>query len=324
VTPELPNPAATGACSRCRTPLETGDLRCAVCALPAPLPPPRVVAEAAKVVRCTECNAAVAFSPDVQAPRCAFCGAVTAVEQPVDPVEIAQLAVAFVVDRDQAIAALRGWLGHRGWFAPATLNAEAVVESLMPIQWASWVVNAHAKVAWTADSDAGSRRAAWAPHAGVVQLDFGNLCVPASRGLKHDECALLVPYYDLTQVKAVAAVPGVVVEGFEAQRSAARKHVHAAMDAVAKVRVQPEIPGRRFRNIKVACQVERLSTDRVALPAWVMAYRFHDRVYRAIVHGQRREVVFGTSPKDPKKIALVVLLAAAVIAAIAFFALRHS
>ncbi len=322
MTPEVPVPAVSSACSRCRTPLELGDLRCAVCALPAPLPPPRVVGEAAKIVRCTECNAAVAFSPDVQAPRCAFCGAVTAVEQPVDPVEVATLAVPFAVGRDEATAALRGWLGKRGWFAPATLTADAVVESLVPIQWASWIVNANAKVAWTADSDAGSRRAAWAPHAGVVQLDFGNLCVPASRGLDHQECTLLVPYYDLGRVGAVpsgAAAAGVVVEGFEAQRSAARKHVHDAIDAVAKVRVQPQIPGTRFRNIRVACQVERLSTDRVALPAWVMAYRFHDRVYRAIVHGQRREIVFGTSPKDARKIALVVVAIAAAIAAIVAF-----
>jgi hypothetical protein len=316
--------AAGMACGRCRSPLEVGDLRCAVCALPAPVPQVRVAVEAVKIVRCTECNAAVAFSPDVQAPRCAFCGAVTAVEQPVDPVEAATLAVPFAVDRATATSSLRAWLSGRGWFAPSALQRDAVVEQLVPIQWASWVVNARAQVAWTADSDAGSRRAAWAPHAGEVELDFENLCVPASRGLDHGECSLLVPYYDLGAVKGVteeaaagaAAEADVVVESFEAQRSAARKHVHAAIEAVAKTRVEPRIPGRRFRNVKVACMVERLSTDRVALPAWVMAYRFRSRVYRAIVHGQRREVVFGTSPIDPKKVALVVAAVAAVIFAI--------
>jgi hypothetical protein len=321
-----PEPAAGLACGRCASPLERGDLRCAVCALPAPLPPPHVVHAAAKIVRCTQCNAAVAFSPDAQAPRCAFCGAVTAVEQPVDPIEVAALAVPFAVDRGAAAAAVRGWLAHRGWFAPATLHGEAVIEQLAPIQWAAWVVNARAKVAWSADSDAGSRRAAWAPHAGAVELDFGNLCVPASRGLGHDECALLIPYYDLASAAPAGAGEGVVdgvVEGFEAQRSAARRHVHAAIDAVAKVRVEPHIPGRRYRNVRVACQVERLTTDRVALPAWVMAYRFRDKVYRAIVHGQRREVVFGTSPKDPWKIALLVFAVVATVLAITYLALRQ-
>nr|HEX4313128.1 hypothetical protein [Kofleriaceae bacterium] len=319
--------AAGMACGRCRSPLEVGDLRCAVCALPAPVPQVRVAVEAVKIVRCTECNAAVAFSPDVQAPRCAFCGAVTAVEQPVDPVEAATLAVPFAVDRATATSSLRAWLSGRGWFAPSALQRDAVVEQLVPIQWASWVVNARAQVAWTADSDAGSRRAAWAPHAGEVELDFENLCVPASRGLDHAECALLVPYYDLASAAAptaAAAAADVVLEGFEAQRSAARKHVHAAIESVAKTRVEPRIPGRRFRNVHVSCLVERLSTDRVALPAWVMAYRFRSRVYRAIVHGQRREVVFGTSPIDPAKVALVVVAIAAVVAAVILvLATRH-
>ena len=71
---------------RCASPLERGDLRCAVCALPAPAAGQVAQPERARVLRCRECNAAIAFSPEAQAPRCAFCGAVMAVEQPIDPV----------------------------------------------------------------------------------------------------------------------------------------------------------------------------------------------------------------------------------------------
>jgi len=95
--------------------------------------------------------------------------------------------------------------------------------------------------------------------------------------------------------------------------------VHEAILEVAKVRVEPSIPGKRFRNIRVSCLVERLTTDRVALPAWVLSYRYRDRPYRAIVHGQRPEVVFGDSPIDWGKVARVVglaLLVAAIVVAI--------
>jgi len=51
-----------------------------------------------------------------------------------------------------------GWLGKRGYFAPAALHEEAVLESLTPICWAGWSVTAHATVAWTADSDQGALR----------------------------------------------------------------------------------------------------------------------------------------------------------------------
>ena len=137
---------ALAGCARCTSPLERGDLRCAVCALPAPVVEAAVAAERARVLRCKECNAAVAFSPDAQAPRCAFCGAVMEVEQLVDPLEEARVRIPFAVDRDAATGALRGWLSTRGWFAPRTLADEAVVDSLAPLYWAGWLVDAPSAV----------------------------------------------------------------------------------------------------------------------------------------------------------------------------------
>jgi hypothetical protein len=312
-------------CTRCASPIEDGDLRCPICALPVPAAPePAGAARAprAEVLRCVECGAAVAFSALAQAPHCAFCGATMKVEQPVDPIEAAQVRVPFEVDRAEAEAALRGWLGGRGFFAPKTLKEEAVLESLQPLCWAGWIVSADAAVAWTADSDQGARRAAWAPHSGQVSLRFDSICVPATRGLDHDECRLLVPYYDLAKAVSVdaPAIPGevpAVIESFDAQRSAARAMIQRAIEATAKTRIESYIPGRRFRNIHVACLLEAQTTRRVALPAWVLAYRYRGTPYRAIVHGQRAEVVFGSSPKDWIKIAAVGLAVLAALAAIA-------
>src|SRR5439155_1922324 len=78
-------------CKRCATPLEDGDIRCAVCALATPdhgRAPTRAVA---RVLRCTECGAAVAYVAEVQAPRCGFCRAVMRVETPTDPIEHTEL-----------------------------------------------------------------------------------------------------------------------------------------------------------------------------------------------------------------------------------------
>ena len=300
-------------CERCTSPLEHGDLRCAVCALAVPGGTEAAVATArARILRCTSCGAAIAFDPRHQAPACAFCRSVMEVEQPVDPVEEARMYVPFTVDRTLAHAALRGWLQRRGFFAPATLHDEAVLDSITPIGWAAWVVDARAQVAWTADSDAGSERSAWAPHAGETHLRFDRIVVPASRGLDDTECELLAPYYDLS-----AAVPvdgaDITVETFDLQRSAARRVVGQAIEERARTAVEDEIPGRRYRNVRVACLIEQLTTDRIGLPAWVLAYRFRGRVYRALVHGQRPEIVFGSSPIDWAKVGRI----AAVVAALA-------
>jgi len=205
---------------------------------------------------------------------------------------------------------MRGWLGRRGWFAPKTLRDEAVVDSLMPLCWAGWIVNASAQVAWTADSDHDSHRSSWAPHAGQLALRFDGICVPASRGLDHGECAALVPFYDLRRaVPMTSTIDGelpAMIESFDVQRSAARAIVQRGIEAVARTKTLPQIPGRRFRNVHVACLLERQTTQRVALPAWVLAYRYRGSPYRAIVHGERPEVVLGDSPKDWKKIMLLV------------------
>jgi hypothetical protein len=115
---------------------------------------------------------------------------------------------------------------------------------------------------------------------------------------------------------AMAASPA-MVERFDAQRSAARRHVQAAIEAHAKVRIQPRIPGRRYRNVHVACLLERQTTERIALPAWILAYRYRGNPYRAIVHGQRSEVVFGRAPIDWRKVGWLVVALAAVAAIIA-------
>jgi hypothetical protein len=307
------------ACTRCEAAIEDGDLRCPICAFVVVAPKGTLKKTYAQILRCTDCAAAIAYSAEKQAPACAFCGATMKVEVPVDPIEVAQLRIPFKVGREDASAALRGWLGKRGWFAPKTLKDEAVLESLHPLCWAGWIVNASASVAWAADSDADSHRSAWAPHAGQVSMEFTNIVVPASRGLDHEECRLLIPYYDLRDVTSVDQPDTVesTIESFDAQRSAARKQVQEAIELTAKVRVEEYIPGRRYRNVHVACLLEGQKTDRVALPAWVLAYRYRDTPYRAIVHGQRGEVVVGTSPKDWVKIMTVVILGLVVVAAIA-------
>jgi len=315
--------AAAAACIRCQTALEAGDLRCAICALPVPDAAPRDARPYAQVLRCGECGAAIAFSAEARAPRCGFCGATMAIEQPVDPIEAAEWRLPFAVDRDAAASALRGWLGTRGWFAPRALSSEAVLESLTPLSWAAWRVNAQARVAWAADSDAGAQRSAWAPHSGEASLAFRDIIVPASRGLRDVEARLLIPYYELDVTVSVGPDPGPeaasdalagAIEQFDAQRSAARRHVQDAIEALARVRIEPRIPGRRYRNVRVSCLLERQTTERLALPAWILAYRYRGNPYRAIVHGQRAEIVFGRSPIDWAKVGWLVAIAAAVAA----------
>jgi hypothetical protein len=272
----------------------------------------------AKILRCDGCGAALSYVAEVGAPRCVFCAAVMRVEQPSDPLEVAERVLPFAVTPDAARAALRRWLGSRGFFRPSDL-ATASLEALKPTLWCAWLVGADALVSWTADSNAGSGRSSWAPHAGQTPMRFERLVIPASRGLTHPECVRLVPSYDVgALLPAASAHAGALVEQFDVQRSAARRHVVEAIERTAAARLVSEnaIPGSSFRHVRVSALLRSMHTDRVALCAYVLAYRYKGHSYRAIVHGQDPRVTFGEAPLSIAKIAIVVAIVLGVIAAI--------
>jgi hypothetical protein len=316
-------------CGRCQAALEHEDLRCAICACPTPAAAAEGAAHVkADILRCDTCAAAMAYAAEAQAPRCAFCGSVMHLEQIVDPIDQADALVPFAVAPAQAQAALRRWMGTLGFFRPKDLASGATVDSLRPLFWVAWVFDATALVSWTADSDAGSGRSAWAPHAGQTELEFTRLLVPASRGLTHAECNDLAPAYDVATARppaeaAAAAPEGTTAEQFDVQRSAARKAIVGAIERTAAARVQAgHIPGSKFRKVKVAVLLRSLVTHRVALPAYVLAYRYRGKLFRAVVNGQDDACAFGDAPLSLAKVVLVAGLALAALALVGLLLAR--
>ena len=313
------------ACGRCQTPLEVADLRCCICALVVPAAGAAPAAAVrARIMRCRECAAAVSYDAERKAPHCVFCGSQMEVEEPVDPVEEAQLILPFGIDRAEATASLRGWMRSLGWFRPADLSAAATVEKLEPLHWAAWIFDADARVTWAADSDADSRRSKWAPHSGEATFTWRSVVISASRGLTGKETVKLTPRYLIDGARPVASAADIAGarETFDTQRSAARAKIVTAIEAIAEQELtRGHIPGSRFRNVHAAVLLQRLTTRRYLLPAWVLAYRYKGSLYRSVVHGQDPTLVLGEAPVSWAKILLLVgAVAAAVLIAVALIA----
>jgi hypothetical protein len=305
-------------CARCGGLLEDGDLRCAVCSLPtaAAAGARGVVAE---VLRCDDCGAALAYDVAVQAPRCGFCGGVAHLERSEDPIESAEAYLPFRVDPATAERVLRQWMAGLGFFRPADLATASTLEKLKPLWWVGWTFDARALVSWAADSDAGAGRSAWAPHAGQLEMDAQAVLVSASRGLSQEETQALTGAFDLrTAQPAPHPMEGAVIERFDVQRSAAREIVAHAVEGYAAGQARRYVPGRKLRNLRVAVLLRRLTTRRYAFPSYVLAYRYDDRLYRAVVHGQDASVVIGQAPYSYVRIALVVLAVVGGLALVAF------
>jgi hypothetical protein len=295
-------------CERCASPIETGDLRCAICGGTVPPGAAPRASTTVDVHRCQGCGAAVEYDPATQAPTCAFCNRSMELERIEDPVEQTEGYLPFTVDAEAARSALRRWLGSLGFFRPSDLRSSARLETLLPVWWVAWVFDAEALVSWAADSDAGAQSADWAPHAGQVQMEFDDLLVSASRGLTEQEARTLASSYDLGTVRpAPAGAEGARIECFDVQRSLARRRIVEALRTTAAERVERDhVPGSQVRNLKLEVLLSGLATRRLAFPAYVMAYRYRDRLFRVVVCGQEASLLIGRAPWSGWKIALVV------------------
>lgn len=316
-------PPLRAACSRCESPLEQGDLRCPICAQAVPGASSEREQVEIDVLRCEGCGAAVEYDVKARAPRCPFCGATTHVETIEDPMEKAEGYLPFTVDARAARAALERWLGGLGFFRPSDLKSAATIESLKPLYWVGWLFDAEALASWTADTDLGARRARWAPHAGQHELDFDRLVVSASRGLAADETRVVVTGCKIESAATEpAGADNPVVERFEVQRSLARQRILAGVQAAAEERIARQgLPGKRHRKLSVALLLRKLVTRRLGFPAWVMAYRYGGKAYRAVICGQDDTLVVGSAPYSWWKIAGLALgIAAAAGIAIALLA----
>lgn len=251
----------------------------------------------------------MSWSAEKAAVACAFCGGAVALDEIVDPVEQTELWIPFYVDRERAQSALRAWFNTLGWFYPSDLASASTVDSIKAIWWPAWIFKARVQATWTADSDAGAGRSAWAPHSGVTELAFESILLGASRGLTEVEMASLAKAYDLSPaVTSPDRGFDVLEETFDIQRSAARKRVAKACQQLAAAAIKNgHIPGEKYRKVKTSLVVSNLITRRVALPAWILAYRYRGELHRVVVHGQVPGQILGTAPRSWLKIMAVAL-----------------
>lgn len=305
-------------CQRCAATLESDDLRCPVCAQLVPHNDDGAAAVALKIFRCQGCGAAMSWSAEKVALACGFCEGKVELETIADPLEQTEAWLPFRVTAQQAQEALKTWQKSLGFFRPSDLATASKVDSLKPLYWPAWLVDARAEATWTADSNAGSGRSKWAPHSGTAHVDFGGLLVGASRGLSAHEMEALAAAYDpRTQAPAPSPVNQLLDESFDVQRSVARERVAVACSRTAEATIKGgHIPGSTFRKIKVALVLESLSTTRLSLPAWVLAYRYGSEVFRVVIHGQDKAVVVGKAPWSYVKIFLAVVGGVALLALI--------
>lgn len=302
-------------CSVCQAHLDEEDLFCANCGTEAPHREAHASATQATTHNfvCEGCGASMSYDASAQTLRCPFCGS-TQLEHRADGRTLQpELVVPFVVERRQAEAILRQWLGQ-GFWRPGDLAATAAVDKLTAVFVPYWVFAAQTHTYWTADTSKTppGASASWYPICGEHHGSYANVLIGASSVLTPAETAALCPF-DLAGGVASASVDltNVVYEQFVVQRKYARPQAQAALEQLETAACRQYVPGNA-RNVHVNVKIEGLTSQPVLLPVYVMAYRYKDQLFRFLVNGQTGAAT-GQAPFSYRKLFAVIGITAAAL-----------
>ena len=85
--------------------------------------------------------------------------------------------------------------------------------------------------------------------------------------------------------------------------SRARRRLRSAVTTLV---VSDSVLATCCRNLHLEPLLRSLETPRVAFPAWVLAYKYRDELYRVVISGQDDGCVRGKAPLSLAKVLLVV------------------
>jgi len=299
-------------CEVCRSLLDEEDLFCANCGTEAPRRQEdhetagNVARLATHNFECAGCGASMSFDARAGSLQCPFCASVDMVQQKDAKVLAPRRVVPFRLSRDEAVVAMRKWLG-RGFFRPGNLSEKASVVKMQPVYVPYWVFQATTHTYWTADTShtpAGAR-GDWYPLSGEHRGSYADLLIGASGALSPGETAKICPF-DLSEGvnPDEADLESFTVEQFAVPRKYARPLARGGLEQMeARACDDAHVPGRS-RNVHVNVRIEALSSEPVLLPVWIMAYRYRNRVFRFLVNGQNGRAT-GGAPLSWLKILMI-------------------
>jgi len=225
-----------------------------------------------------------------------------------DPILETESFLPFTVSIDEAKESLRSWLDAQGWFRPYDLVRKAKLESLKPIWWVGWLVDADILVSWTADTTHDAQQAKWAPAGGQCRVAMKDVVIPATRGLSEEEVQALLKSHRFETREAEPRGPaGAEPELLTRRRSEGIRFLRGALEGRVRAHVvEHELPSKVHRHLDVELLLQGLRTTRLGFPVFVLAYRYRREAYRALVSGQNPDVVHGRAPTSRLKVVLTI------------------
>lgn len=291
---------------------------------------PRSIAENATEVRCEGCGAVSVLTGT--ADRCAFCDSPVVIVDDDTSILKPESVLPFAIDQKAAGAKFKDWIGSR-WFAPNDLVQRSQQEAIDGVYLPYFTFDSDTLTFYKGergehyyeevpDEDADGnpttrkvRKTDWTDTQGVLQRDFDDILVCATKSLPRNLTERLEPW-DLDALKPFEPS---YLAGFQAERygvglDESWGFAQERMESHVRSDVRDDIGGDEQKIHQLALQHRQVTFKHTLLPLWISSYRYEGEVYRVIVNA-RTGAVSGDRPYSKFKLAMLVLA----IAGLAFF-----
>jgi DNA-directed RNA polymerase subunit RPC12/RpoP len=287
-----------------------------------------------RVCRCNTCGASVALEGSAVAERCVYCGSPSVLTQEANRNAIRpESLVPLDVGRATVDASVRRWLKSR-WFRPRGLDAVARFDAV-GVYVPFWTFDCQVHSDWSADAGYSYwetetywatengrrvmrtrrvRKVRWVPAWGARDDSFDDILIHASRGMSP---ALLqrLGAFDLGQLVPYRPeyLAGWRAEEYQVDLEGGWQAASGIVESTQQRRCAGDVPGDTHRFLRVRNTIRDVRWKHVLLPVWSLQYRFKQRTYTVLVHGQTGRI----AGKAPVSWARILLLAALVLGLVA-------
>lgn len=287
-------------------------------------------------VKCTSCGASTTFPPNVSSGACPFCGSNIVLQHgTTSSVLRPKSLLPFQVTLDQAHQHFRQWVNHL-WFAPFGFKKQSkTLDRFAGVYIPYWTYDAATTSSYTGargeyyyttesytTQEGGRtvnktrqvRHTRWYPVSGVVDKNFDDVLVLASRSLPPRYTTRLEPW-DLANLVPFTEsyLSGFRTESYQIDVTTGFESAKEVMDQHIRSAIRQRIGGDEQRIHSVSTRHDNITFKHILLPVWINAYRYNNKVFRFLINGRSGEVQ-GERPYSWVKIALLVVSILAVIA----------
>ena len=262
---------------------------------------------------CSGCGATIERDTRLSAELCPFCGttivAAGGSHKQIKPRSL----LPFKVDRTSALESFRRWVSKR-WFAPNDFKERVRLDTaLSGIYIPYWTYDADVTTEYTGQrgvKSSSGKTTSWRSVSGIVNNEFDDVLVPATRSLPTEYLEELEPW-DLSELVPFHPqyIYGFRAESYQISLKEGFAEARDQMDKLIRNSIRNDIGGDKQRILSMRSEFNNLTFKHILLPVWTSAYRYRNKSFRFLVNARTGEAQ-GERPWSRIKVAIAAVLAA--------------